>query len=608
MANGMLNVGLDLGGDTLKITFAYEEAGKVRYGKIVGERDLLQIALPAVAYYDICDGRWYFADEIERKRPEEYVTVVKIKSLIAMLSAPQAPTEEDVAGTRGSAKKKDALKKEWERRLAVWQSNKRYYFEENRFPKFYFPVKRELLQDFDRMVELDMTFSAAGHTPHEVCAAYFRHVRALVDRRRAELEAKIGRSFEGYRISLVHAARVGEEYLEELSVLLEKTFGEKPYKVLSTNKALALYAKHRGDAAEGERFLVFDLGEESISVVQAAIVRGQVTIDGVEGHSRPAEIGGNDVDEAIVRRLEERVFNRETLGTPSAGEEGHIREESAYGKQYMLMKDVKKAKTVFSKPRKKQDLFADGVPVTLRREVLVQCRLTKEDVEASIGVTGGTGIAEQIAAYVCEEVKRPINRGVKRIFISGGVTETFGLLDFIKSYLKKKKCAVTVCTFDDGVEKGDAFSILSHEDSVFAASVGGAIVSLLDIDVKTVFSLSYASWVNPVSGSEKCLAIFANRGDPIDKNGTERYLPHFGVGGRGVNGEEMYSVIWTEDDVVREAKKSSSVSSAASDSSNVSASSSISGAHPSSSSLRRTSCRSLSISSRLLASRSSAEG
>ena len=555
MIQKTLHIGLDLGGDTLKIAFAYRDDENIRYGKMVGENDLLQIAVPALAYYDISEGKWFFADEIDKRSPEEYITVVKIKSLIAMLSQPTPPTEDDLKLKYApkAADKAKLLQKLWQARLAIWRSNKKYYAEGEMFPKFYFPVKREALQNFAKMVELDMTFQAPGTTPRDVCSEFFAYVHKLVQRGKTALERKLGHTFQFTRLALVHPAKVGEDYLKELSDLIYEKFGQRPTKVLNTNKALALLAKHRNAAVEGDKFLVFDMGEESVSVVQAAIKNGEVSIDGVEGHSRPCAIGGNDIDEAIVHFLENRVNNRETFGTPSAGEEGHIREGSAYGKQYMLMKEVKKAKVIFSQMHGENDLFADGVPVTLRREVFVQCHLTQEDVKRSIGILGDTGIARQLAAYIADEVKRPINRGVKKVFVSGGTVETFALIDYITAYLQNVGSRVSVHTYDDNLVTGDDFSILSYEDSVFAPAVGGAIVSLLNIDVKTVFSLSYASWVNGIQGSAaKHLAIFANRGEEISAKGTEKYSDSFGVLGRGVSGEEMYSVLWTEQDMAEQ--------------------------------------------------------
>lgn len=558
MIGKTLHLGLDLGGDSLKISYAYQHDNRIQYGKIIGAGDPLQIGVPAIAYYDVADAKWYYADQIDQVRPEEYITVVKVKSLISMLSLPQQPTVSDFRfeGRYSEDEIRSVLREEWQNRLAAWEQNKVFYASRNEFPKFYFPNRRGLLQDFAGMVEREMTFQAPGYTPRSVCSSYFYYVHELVERRRAELEKKLGHRFSACKIALVHPAGVGDEYLSELSDLVEQTFGYRPGKTLSANKALALYAQRRGTVSEGERFLVFDMGEESISVAQAGIVNGEVCIDGVEGHSAPCPVGGNDIDEAIVRHLENRVMDRETFGTPSFGEGGHIQEESAFGKQYLLMKDVKKAKVIFDRDELSDGLFADGVPLSLRREVMIQCKLTKEDLMHSLGITRHTGVAKRLADYIAGEAALPINRGVRKVFLSGGALETYGLQNFIAESLQRQGCSVELYTYDDGVERGDNFAILSHEDSVFSAAVGGAIVSLLGIELHTVFSLSYACWINAIDHNPaKHLSIFANRGDIIDAEGTEKYSNIINLKGRGVSGEEIYSCLWTVRDVGREFRR-----------------------------------------------------
>ena len=549
-ADNVLNIGLDLGGDTLKVSFAYEQDGIIEYGKFAGKSKLNQIALPALAYYDLPQGRWFFADEIDRQGSESFITVVKIKTLISLLSLPDKPKPEMKNKYDPlTEEEKAALRTEWKQRLAVWKKNKPYYFKGHAFPKFYFPVKRAALYDFDKMVSNGMTFTVESDTPQSVCETFFRYVRNLVDERKAELEEKLGRTFDSYRVALVHPAQVGDDYLAELSDLIRKTFGSKPAKVLNTNKALALYANHRKSVEENESFLVFDMGEESISVVQATILGGQVAIDGAEGHSAPINIGGNDVDEAIVHFLEESIVDRETLGTPPAGTEGHIQEESVYSKQYLLMKDVKKAKVIFSKPLKEDSSFHRGVPVNFSREVLVHRRLTKDDVEGSIGIKTGTGIAKKIVKYMLDEIQLPINRNVRKIFVSGGLTETYALLDYIRSELRSNGCRWKVCTFEDERREGDCFSILSFEDSVFAPAVGGAIVALKDIDIQTVLSMSYGTWEQLKNGDgTKVLTLFVNKGEIIPEGGKE-FSKVFTVGGRNVANEEMYSTVVTQQEI-----------------------------------------------------------
>ncbi len=517
--NNVLNIGLDLGSDTLKMAFAFENFdGDISYGKFTNKSKLTQIAIPAAAYYDVENKKWYFGDQIGNQS-QSFITVVKIKSLISLLT-----------------QRKDET---------VWQENKKYYFYGHEFPKFYFPVSRKMLDNFDEMVADGRTFCAEDWTPQSVCVEFFKYVHSVVEERCLELNESHGTLFDTFQVAIVHPSSVGDEYLQELSSIVKKTFGKEAYKILSSTRALSMYAFHRGTVKNDDNFLVFDMGEEDISVTRAGFIQNQIIVDGIEGHNEPLEIGGIDVDKAIVADIDGAIANRETIGSPSSGEAGHLSEGAVYGKQYLLMKDIKKAKVIFSKPLSEDSVFKDGVPVTLSRDLYIQRVLTKEDVKKSIGVTDGTGVAEKIVKYILSEIERPVNHDVKKIFISGGLTETYSLLDYIKQEVKSQAPQVEVCTFDDNCESGDSFSVLSYEDSVFAPAIGGAIVALKNIVIKTILSFSYATWAY-VDGS-KCLSIFVDRGTPID--GGKDFVGRYNVGGAGTKEEELFSTHITRADI-----------------------------------------------------------
>ena len=97
----VLNIALDLGGDTIKIAFAFDDDfSKITYGKFSCKSKLTQIAIPAIGYYSENEDKWYYGDQIA-KQSDSFVTVVKIKSLISLL------TKQDDS---------------------IWQKNKNYYY------------------------------------------------------------------------------------------------------------------------------------------------------------------------------------------------------------------------------------------------------------------------------------------------------------------------------------------------------------------------------------------------------------------------------------------------------------------------------------------------
>lgn len=525
-----LSIGIDLGSDTIKIAFAYKTGTSIAYGKFDGKPVLTQVALPAIAYYDVLKKVWLFGDQVGKGATTNFVTVVKIKSLISLLSKVN-----NGANTNATNQQ-------------ISKANAWYYSNEEHFPKFFFPTRRKMLENFSEMVEQKNTFVAKGYTPKKVSEMFFSYIEKIISERITELESVTGKKFDDYKIALVHPMSVGEEYVSGLTEIIQKVFGKTPHKILSSNKALAIFAEHRKVINGKDDFLVFDMAEEDISVARIGVKNGTIIIDGQDGHNEPLSIGGADVDEAIVRHLEKSIEERETIGTPPFGSTGHISENGIYGKQYLLMKDIKKAKVIFSKPSAVKK-FKNGIPVTLSWDLYIQRFLTKEDVKESIGVQSDSGIAKSILDYILEELDRPLNNDVKKVFISGGLTETYSLLDYLTKKLKKHKKDVEVITFDDFNDNEDGFSIRSFEDSVFAPAVGGAISSLTNKEIKIVLSLSYATWATPPGDNIKILQIFANRGEDI--GGGRDFTVSLALRGKGVtNDEELFSTFITTEDVI----------------------------------------------------------
>ena len=539
-----LNIGLDLGSDTLKIAYAFQKEGRLRYGKLMRGSTVMQAALPAVAYYDEAEARWLFGEDVEQKEERSFINVVKIKSLLSLL----------LRGTNAKAA----------------AANAEYYFRRDVFPKFYFPERVRAERDFRKAEQAERTFRAPGHTPQQVCGAFFTYaMRVAIGRIAALARTEQAEFSPQVRIAAVYPSKAGKAYVTEFTRLVRVAFGNEPVKVISSTKALSMYAYHRGVLQAGESVLVFDLGEEDISVAKATLLGGgHLSVDGADGHSAPKEIGGDDIDDAVARYIEDAIAARETVGSPSYGQEGHIFERGLHSKQYLFMKDIKKAKVILSMPFGGSGAFAQGVPVGVSRDLYIQRKLTREEFAACVGTANNTGVARRIAAYILEELGRPVNDDVKKVFLSGGPVETYGLLPFLKEQTAKRFPGVRFYTFDDDRTQNDGFSILSYEDSVYAPAVGGAIVACMDFDVKTVISLSYATWGSAAlrepgglfRPKEKVLSIFADRGTFITDgratgDGRYRFSTGMYVTARPngeaecVSNEQIYSTIVTNEDI-----------------------------------------------------------
>jgi len=558
---------LDLGNDTLKISYAYENSAGESYGKLMVDDLVNHVAIPAVAYYDEDEKVWKFADELEHTSGKPFHTVVKIKSILTMFVKPES--EEGA------------------------EENLEYYTGKNLFPKFCFPERSKQEPLFSTLVEKRLVFKAPGFTPKTVCEAFFAHVKNIVEERVQALSENTGVTFAPIRnIAIVYPPKQGKQYVDELSRLVWHTFGEKPSHVLISTQALGLLAFHKKMINEGDRALVFDMGDETVSVSKIWLndneeISAGVLIDSREAHSKPAEIGGSDIDEKIAEFIDATIFDRESIGYPSSGEEGHIYENGLFVNQYLMMKDIKKSKTAM--PLAGTGMFKDGVPITVHREVLVQRLISESDFGDCVGTSMDNGVAKKLMEYIFDELRLAVNRDVTKIIFAGGMIETHGLLEYIKKQLYKEYPQIRVYKFEENTwgtetkitvpkqseptpppapkkeekkggrrsrkgkkntaleadeapavteilapeeifeqavpaaEKTETvcpYDIQFYEASAYASSLGGAIVAMRNYSVDNVLSYSYGTWLYHPGSDKKHLKLFAERGSLLKEKET----------------------------------------------------------------------------------------
>ncbi len=522
-----LHVSLDLGGDSLKIAYAYQDSyKKIKYGKLNATDSVISVAYPALACYDDENKCWIFGEEVDLYSDRSFEKIVKIKELMSLLSK------------KGTDK----------------------YYLDHHFPKFYFPQRINIFDDFAKSIADQKTFTDPKNTPKSVCQNFFAHVKNMVDKRVAKLSINDGVEFSPkYNIAIVHPPKSTKEYIAELESLIKNAFGTVPSKILSSTKALGMYAKHRGVIKRDDNMLIFDMGEESISVNKITLTKSDtLVVDGVEGHVAPLDLGGINIDYAIADYVESDMHNRDAVGAPGSASNDKLHEDALVSKQYLFMKSVKKAKTVLSKEHDINSVFRTGAPIGIYYEVYVQKIFTHQNLRDCIGTSNNTGIAKQISDYILKELSMPLNRGLTSkkefsenglsqhgyVVLSGGLSETHSLKEYIEKSIHNSFPNVDVITFDDKRKTNDGFTILSHEDSAYAPSVGGAIVALNNDDIHTVLSLSYGTWVN--CDNTRCLDIFVDRGRVLSKKNA--FTIEYAFSGTVV-GERLYSTIVTHTDI-----------------------------------------------------------
>lgn len=527
-------IGLDLGNDTMKVSFAYNHEGCDYSGKLMVSDLINQIAFPAAAFYNTETDTWLYADELEYGSTHNFSTVIKIKTALSMVT--RNPDGE------------------------VETRNLNYYRNGHYFPVFTFPERMRHEADFQYFVNRKLVFTDPRHTPQSVCEGYFLHIRKRIGELVDKLSERTGIEFAPLRhVAIVHPPKQGTEFVAEVSRLVEVAFGVAPTKVLTSTQALGIYAYHRGWVEKDERVLVFDMGDETVSVCKAwfsaigakrGLGKMGLLVDSADGHMPLLEVGGSHIDEVLLDYLERGIYDRETVGTPSAGASGHIYEEGLHEDRYLLMKDIKKAKMVM--PLAGRGIFKDGVPVCIHRDTLVQRIISESAFAHCVGTDDDRGVAHRLRQYLLEELARPGNRDIRKAVIAGGLVETRGLVPYLQEALAQDFGHVQLLTFDTDTRDLDPYHIQNHEASTYAASVGGAVVAMKDYAVDAVLSYSYGTWLYH-GNYRKHLKLFADRGDILEDE-ENRFsmegaisLTHEEL--HKLEGDELFSTIISSDEI-----------------------------------------------------------
>lgn len=484
-------IALDLGSDTIKIAYAYHASSDFT-GKIVADPTGMT-AIPAVAYYDAENSSWLFGDMVDAANGS-FLTVVKVSDLLRLLRSA------DSAAKR--------------------RTNAEYYFVNKKFPKYYFPRIAALTNDIAYAERMDMTFEA-NITPAEVVEGFFGYVRSVIERR---LDALFCGDKCDYTIEpcLVYPPFAEKEYLDELKRLVNHTFGKEAVCALSMAKALCAYAKFSGRlSVEGDRGIIFNIGEEQTSLVKVTLGRRGISIDGVDGHNPPIALGGADIDNAIARFIDDGISSRETMGRPSCGEEGHIAESALNVKRYLFVNGIKDAKIILGMPVYENRAFRCGVPVSTSCDLFVQRYLTRQDFSRCIGLDGAGGIADRFVEYIRQELARPLNSDVEKIFLTGGPVETYGLVDYIRQSLADLNVSVETFEKSDdeyvGMEN-NGYNIMSHEDALYAPAIGCATAAMYKTNIDLVLALTYG--VRLFRGGVPFFKVLVDKGTRVPPDGA----------------------------------------------------------------------------------------
>ena len=425
-----LSLGIDLGNDSLKLTYISDKAGS-KFKDLTNDGESYR----SLVRFDQKKNVWYFANEINKDKSGNYTTVVKITSLLDLLNINNKN----------------------------YKINKDYFYNKKYFPKFYFPYD-EIGKNFsfNDLVNKEMTFTSPL-TPSEVVRDYFIYIAKKLF---STISDKVS------SITLIVDKTYGDEYIDYLVDVIENAFDSKVTHTVSSVKAISMFAYKNGYIKNNEAILIFEMSDTKIEVTKTEILDGEVVVDGNAGHSNPLDLGGEDIDKALYEYLYNLTLNSETLGFPSSDQGGHLFEKILFSKQYLLMEDIKLVKHLLSLPLDENSLFKNGVPIEIIKDVYIQRKITKQEF---LGVVKDK-IYKEIKKYMLNEIKSKINFDVKNIFVTGGMSKSYGLLDYLKKEIEGK-CNVKINIF--------------KENNI--TSSGACYIAYNNIFVPSTISLSYGT-------------------------------------------------------------------------------------------------------------------
>lgn len=511
-----ISICIDLGSDALKIVCAdRNKSGRERVSKVVDkEYAYSDVAIPAIAYYDKNDSQWRYGYSIGRKNEKSYSTVVKIKDLLSILRF------DSVSGEVSRNKEPEVKKK-----------NKAAYEDGHIFPLFEFPITMDRPSNYSKFCESDkyknLRFESENSTPKEVCENFFGYVSEILVaflKKQFRLRKEDLLNHDRVKYTLICPPKSNKDFVCGYENAFRVGFGlnkNKEVSVLSSAKVLGAMALTDSRTKNDKNALLFDIGEEQISVVKFKAERGNgslsVSLDGMSGHNLPQKLGGNDIDKAIVEKIEDRIIARNSIGSGHKNSGDGITDYGLKYNDYLFMRSVKAAKALLGERE-------DKVPVNVLRDVEIITNLSREEFKDAIGIKNNgvqkNSVAGKILDYIRTELTehKGVNRDADTIYLSGGAVGTYGLIDAIRDEVKKIDGTKTVKTFrtsfsSDSIE---GFEIAGDEVYSYSPAISGALSTLRGVTYKMVLTRSYGMRLYDIKTDyTPYFRIIANKGTEL---------------------------------------------------------------------------------------------
>ncbi len=439
MGRKVISVSIDLGSDTTKAAYSYlNDKGDYAFDLLFDHG----AGLPSMAYYDAVTEDWIFdKKDILQRAQSSFCYLVKVKDLL------------DLFATRA----KDHL------------------YTSNYFKTFYYPPKE--FESYLDAVEGGRCFTASS-TPKEVCASF---VKYCVKKIEEEISSRFGDVLIRYVV--VYPANASKAYIKELVGFVSAAAPDaEDVFIISAPRAVGVAAKEYGVVTKEKNVLLFNIGEEEISVVKMYFDRSNISVYSADGHSSPAKIGGKNIDIALASYLFERSATIKSFGDVDAEQEV---EKGMFYDQFRMQEGIKSGKKVFSNGVAYERL--GGFVFSIYREMITQVKIVQSEFEACC-----YPVFRKIWEYVRDELKGGDNTDVEAVIFSGGAADTYGLDRCIKEKLSENFPKVRFLDFSpENEEKGYDDILCEAKDTV---PIGAALYGAGKYKFKLLTTFAYGTY------------------------------------------------------------------------------------------------------------------
>lgn len=456
-------LGVDLGNDNVKFSCSYQENKETKtYYFLNDNNDLIK----SLGYFSKTRKTWFFADDVMKETTNNFSTVIQMKDLFNLLISNETKDLD-------------------------------LYNNANFFPIFNLSNKYKQLS-YSNLVVGDTAFEC-NYTPKEVCTLFLEQMFYKV------ILPKIKEfGFQQDQIDVVITYPIKKylcsNFIDEITKIYKNDIEVNVKDPINLPKAIGLFAVHNKllNYKKNNRTLIVDIGATNSTLVKLITKNGVISVDSVEAHEMPIDIGGNNFDISLRKIVESKISSRGSLGSSSADEQ--VVENGSFFEQFILMDAINSAKKNISNDRWYDSVFSNGVPITTERDVTIEVKVKREEYFERTKKH-----IDEISDFLLRELNRP-NNEIDNIILTGGCSNSYLLQETIKETILNKFPSINFIKFKN------------ENETTLSASIGASIYGLNIYNYNTVTSYSYGIIGHQRNTKIDCLAFLVAKGSIIQSS------------------------------------------------------------------------------------------